>query len=33
MHDVQYDAIIYESFKKWIFILANHKGRTCMLNA
>lgn len=28
MHDVQYDAIMYESKTIWIFIFANHKGTT-----
>ncbi len=33
MYDIQYDAIAYASKINWIFIFANHKGATRMLNA
>jgi hypothetical protein len=33
MYDVQYDAATYGYKINWIFIFANHKGISLMLNA
>ncbi len=30
---MQYDATTYGSKINWIYVFANHKGTTCMLNA
>jgi len=32
MYDVQYDATTYGSKINWIYVFANHKRITCMLN-
>jgi hypothetical protein len=33
MYDVQYDVVAYGSKIKWIYLFANHKGPTRMLNS
>ncbi len=33
MYDVQYDVVAYGCKINWIYVFANHKGTTHMLNA